>query len=94
MITHFEIECISRQFTSALMDLQEALKLAPNNRELKRLLVRVQEECMEQAKLENAGSIASVDQLGRSDVPDIVPNMPTTHVGSPLPERVREETAL
>ncbi|XP_077169917.1 protein TANC2 isoform X4 [Paroedura picta] len=35
----------SRQFTAALEDLNEAIKLCPNNREIQRLLLRVEEEC-------------------------------------------------
>ncbi|XP_059822477.1 protein TANC1 isoform X2 [Hypanus sabinus] len=34
----------SRQFAGALADLQEAAKLCPNNREIKRLLARIEEE--------------------------------------------------
>ncbi|XP_069791545.1 protein TANC1 isoform X2 [Narcine bancroftii] len=34
----------SRQFAGALADLQEATKLCPNNREIKRLLARIEEE--------------------------------------------------
>ncbi|GFN90321.1 protein tanc2-like [Plakobranchus ocellatus] len=37
-----------RQFASAQQDLLEALRLAPKNRELQRLLTRVKEECREQ----------------------------------------------
>uniref|UniRef100_A0A8C1MNL4 Tetratricopeptide repeat, ankyrin repeat and coiled-coil containing 1b n=1 Tax=Cyprinus carpio TaxID=7962 RepID=A0A8C1MNL4_CYPCA len=35
----------SRQFTAALADLHEASKLCPNNREICRLLARVEDEC-------------------------------------------------
>lgn len=35
----------SRQFVAALADLREAVKLCPNNQEIKRLLARVEEEC-------------------------------------------------
>ncbi|MGH0154957.1 UNVERIFIED_CONTAM: hypothetical protein FKN15_054050 [Acipenser sinensis] len=35
----------SRQFAAALADLQEAAKLCSNNREIRRLLVRVEDEC-------------------------------------------------
>ncbi|XP_032472781.1 protein TANC2 isoform X1 [Phocoena sinus] len=35
----------SRQFAAALEDLNEAIKLCPNNREIQRLLLRVGEEC-------------------------------------------------
>ncbi|KAF6299891.1 tetratricopeptide repeat, ankyrin repeat and coiled-coil containing 2 [Rhinolophus ferrumequinum] len=35
----------SRQFAAALEDLNEAIKLCPNNREIQRLLMRVEDEC-------------------------------------------------
>uniref|UniRef100_A0A4W5RKQ9 Uncharacterized protein n=1 Tax=Hucho hucho TaxID=62062 RepID=A0A4W5RKQ9_9TELE len=35
----------SRQFTAAMADLHEAARLCPNNREIRRLLARVEEEC-------------------------------------------------
>ncbi|KAJ8253342.1 hypothetical protein GJAV_G00211870 [Gymnothorax javanicus] len=35
----------SRQFTAALADLHEAARLCPSNREIRRLLARVEEEC-------------------------------------------------
>ncbi|XP_045431553.1 protein TANC1 isoform X5 [Pipistrellus kuhlii] len=35
----------SRQFTAALADLREAMKLCPTNQEIRRLLARVEEEC-------------------------------------------------
>ncbi|XP_058531296.1 protein TANC2 isoform X4 [Ochotona princeps] len=38
----------SRQFAAALEDLNEAIKLCPNNREIQRLLMRVEEECRQQ----------------------------------------------
>ncbi|XP_068101808.1 protein TANC1 [Hyperolius riggenbachi] len=40
----------SRQFVAALADLNEALKLCPNNLEIKRLLTRVEEEFKQQQK--------------------------------------------
>ena len=47
---------IFRQFESAFEDLREAVKLAPTNRELQRLLIRVKDECQEQAMLEGHGA--------------------------------------
>ncbi|WAR04677.1 TANC2-like protein [Mya arenaria] len=41
---------LNLQFSSAIEDLMEALKLAPSNRELQRLLVRLKEECRDQSK--------------------------------------------
>jgi len=46
--------------------LKEALKLAPNNRELQRLLMRVRDECREQARYENIqGSQQSLTEQER-----------------------------
>nr|XP_011418481.2 protein TANC2 isoform X1 [Crassostrea gigas]XP_034311480.1 protein TANC2 isoform X1 [Crassostrea gigas]XP_034311483.1 protein TANC2 isoform X1 [Crassostrea gigas]XP_034311486.1 protein TANC2 isoform X1 [Crassostrea gigas] len=54
-----------RQFSSAVEDLKEALKLAPSNRELQRLLTRVRDECTEQARYENLhGSQSNVMDRG------------------------------
>lgn len=39
-----------RQFAAALADLHEAARLAPSNREIRRLLVRVEEECKHHQK--------------------------------------------
>ncbi|XP_043999503.1 protein TANC1-like [Gambusia affinis] len=41
----------SRQFAAALADLHEAARLCPSNREIRRLLVRVEEECKHHQKL-------------------------------------------
>ena len=84
-----------RQFNAALQDLIEALKLAPDNRELRRLLQRVKEECHEQSKLDHAPSITSVNEImERMDVPDIVPTM-SNNKALALQERTQsEETAL
>ncbi|CAJ1049513.1 protein TANC1-like [Xyrichtys novacula] len=40
----------SRQFAAALADLHEAARLCPSNREIRRLLVRVEEECKHHQK--------------------------------------------
>ncbi|XP_055072246.2 protein TANC1 isoform X1 [Misgurnus anguillicaudatus] len=50
----------SRQFTAALADLHEASKLCPNNREICRLLARVEEECkqMQQAQIKQTNPTA------------------------------------
>lgn len=42
----------NRQFTSAIEDLKEALKLAPTNKELQRLLIRLRDECKDQSRLD------------------------------------------
>jgi len=84
----------------AVEDLMEALQLAPENRELRRLLVRVKEECREQARLDSSHTIIVPTALSsspsgkfehRPPVPDIVPSM---NDKPPLQERRREETAL
>ncbi|XP_060732631.1 protein TANC1 isoform X1 [Tachysurus vachellii] len=43
----------SRQFTAALADLHEATKLCPNNREIRRLLARVEDECKQMQRAQN-----------------------------------------
>ncbi|XP_038141505.1 protein TANC1-like isoform X3 [Cyprinodon tularosa] len=48
----------SRQFTAALADLHEAAKLCPNNREIRRLLARVEEECKQMQRVQTKGSVA------------------------------------
>ncbi|XP_041857256.1 protein TANC1 [Melanotaenia boesemani] len=48
----------SRQFTAALADLHEATKLCPNNREIRRLLARVEEECKQMQRTQTKGSLA------------------------------------
>ncbi|TNM90939.1 hypothetical protein fugu_003228 [Takifugu bimaculatus] len=45
----------SRQFAAALADLHEAARLAPSNREIRRLLVRVEEECKHHQKASGTG---------------------------------------
>ncbi|XP_066521071.1 protein TANC1 isoform X2 [Hoplias malabaricus] len=40
----------SRQFAAALSDLYEAARLCPSNREIRRLLARVEEECQQRPK--------------------------------------------
>ncbi|CAL1529136.1 unnamed protein product [Lymnaea stagnalis] len=44
-----------RQYASAQQDIMEALRLAPKNRELQRLLTRVKEECKEQMACYESG---------------------------------------
>ncbi|CAJ1079283.1 LOW QUALITY PROTEIN: protein TANC1 [Xyrichtys novacula] len=45
----------SRQFTAALADLHEAAKLCPNNREIRRLLARVEDECKQMQRQNKGG---------------------------------------
>ncbi|KAM9486767.1 protein TANC1 isoform 2-T2 [Clarias gariepinus] len=49
----------SRQFTAALADLHEASKLCPNNREIRRLLARVEEECKQMQRAQNKQGVMS-----------------------------------
>lgn len=49
---------IQRQFTAALADLHEAAKLCPNNREIRRLLARVEEECKQMQRTQTKGGLA------------------------------------
>lgn len=83
--------CSFRQYNSALQDLMEALKLAPDNRELRRLLIRVKEECIEASKLENSG-VAESSTLATTQIE----KSPTSSDASVSTEKQRkkEETAL
>ncbi|XP_064595070.1 protein TANC2-like isoform X3 [Liolophura sinensis] len=74
------------QYASALQDLVEALKLAPNNRELRRLLMRVKDECKEQARLQSGSTAQTL-----SDMERILEDEDGLDVRQ---ERRREETAL
>ncbi|XP_054642191.1 protein TANC1 isoform X3 [Dunckerocampus dactyliophorus] len=47
----------SRQFSAALADLHEAAKLCPNNREIRRLLARVEDECKQMQRAQTKGSL-------------------------------------
>ena len=87
----------SRQFNAVLQDLMEALKLAPNNRELHRLLVRVKDECREQSAcgLESMGSLTSINEIGSlSTPPDVVPTNFDSKPTASVQERRQEETGL
>ncbi|CAH1241917.1 TANC2 [Branchiostoma lanceolatum] len=57
----------NRQYGPALQDLLEACKLAPDNKEIRRLLIRVKEECKQQTKEDREGSETQVQ-----DKPDVV----------------------
>ncbi len=88
-----------QQLNTALDDLTEAVRLAPENRELCRLLSRVQEECQEMTKLANSEgtTIGHERLLGQKerpsvlDIPDIVPAIESQEKPTDNP---REETAL
>ena len=49
---------VHRQFTAALADLHEAARLCPNNREIRRLLARVEDECKQMQRSQTKGSLA------------------------------------
>lgn len=49
---------IYRQFTAALADLHEAAKLCPNNREIRRLLARVEDECKQMQRTQTKAGLA------------------------------------
>lgn len=59
-----------RQFTAALADLHEAAKLCPNNREIRRLLARVEDECKQMQRIQvkgaTGGAAAAATTVGTS----------------------------
>ncbi|RXM30214.1 Protein TANC1 [Acipenser ruthenus] len=59
----------SRQFAAALADLHEAAKLCSNNREIRRLLVRVEDECkqLQHAQQKQTGGQNPPPQSNESD---------------------------
>ncbi|XP_072321881.1 protein TANC1-like isoform X2 [Eucyclogobius newberryi] len=52
----------SRQFSAALADLHEAARLSPSNREIRRLLARVEEECKHHQKAQLAAATQSLSR--------------------------------
>ena len=84
-----------RQFAPALQDISEAHKLAPDNREVRRMLSRLLEECKEQTG--GVDSVTTVSEVTERNttVPDLVSSMSNPPPTNPLTEkRLREETAL
>lgn len=57
-VSLFVLSLIHRQFTAALADLHEAAKLCPNNREIRRLLARVEDECKQMQRTQTKGGLA------------------------------------
>ncbi|XP_051881260.1 protein TANC1 isoform X2 [Pristis pectinata] len=57
----------SRQFAGALADLQEAAKLCPNNREIKRLLARIEEEYKQLQRAQQQKQYQQPQQNNESD---------------------------
>ncbi|XP_058904690.1 protein TANC2 isoform X4 [Kogia breviceps] len=60
----------SRQFAAALEDLNEAIKLCPNNREIQRLLLRVEEECRQMQQQPPAAQQQPQQQLPEEIEPE------------------------
>ncbi|XP_023985971.1 protein TANC2 isoform X4 [Physeter macrocephalus] len=60
----------SRQFAAALEDLNEAIKLCPNNREIQRLLLRVEEECRQMQQQPPAAQQQPQQQLPEETEPE------------------------
>ncbi|XP_057391631.1 protein TANC2 isoform X4 [Balaenoptera acutorostrata] len=60
----------SRQFAAALEDLNEAIKLCPNNREIQRLLLRVEEECRQTQQQPPAAQQQPPQQLPEETEPE------------------------
>ncbi|KAJ0056393.1 hypothetical protein NL108_006905, partial [Boleophthalmus pectinirostris] len=52
----------SRQFAAALADLHEAARLSPSNREIRRLLARVEEECKHHQKAQSGAAVQSLSR--------------------------------
>ncbi|XP_075850779.1 protein TANC2 isoform X9 [Microcebus murinus] len=69
----------SRQFAAALEDLNEAIKLCPNNREIQRLLMRVEEECRQ------------MQQQQQQQQPPQLPQQPQQQPQQELPEETEPE---
>ncbi|KAF4116335.1 hypothetical protein G5714_003824 [Onychostoma macrolepis] len=63
----------SRQFHAALEDLSEAMRLCPNNREIQRLLQRVEEECRQ---VEQQQELDPPPSPPREQAPSMVPPPP------------------
>ncbi|XP_054627851.1 protein TANC1-like isoform X2 [Dunckerocampus dactyliophorus] len=59
----------SRHFAEALADLHEAARLSPSNREIRRLLVRVEEECKHHQRLSSNSSSSNASQSYSRDPP-------------------------
>ena len=54
----FILSAFYRQFTASMADLHEAAKLCPNNREIRRLLARVEDECKQMQRTQTKGGLA------------------------------------
>lgn len=79
---------VCRQYRSAVSDLKEALSLVPGNREIQRLLARVEDE-MKASVFDDANSQTTIqtDSVVETDsrtfgIPDIVPGTASTDASS------------
>nr|XP_006813233.1 PREDICTED: protein TANC2-like [Saccoglossus kowalevskii] len=72
-----------RQYGPALQDLIDAIQIAPGNKEVRRLMVRVKEECKEQTRMERESDKDSVE--ANSDMT----NNGTHDLSSPESQRMR-----
>nr|XP_046179081.1 protein TANC1-like isoform X2 [Oncorhynchus gorbuscha] len=60
----------SRQYAGALADLSEASRLCPTNREIHRLLTRVEDECQQQQQQQQSPNTPQGQQAAHSQTPD------------------------
>ena len=74
-----------RQFSAALRDITAAHKLAPENRELRRLLARVQDECAEHGEHQNTDPEQGVP--GKTDVTRVTTDQ-SIATNNPVPDLV------
>ncbi|XP_030630078.1 protein TANC2 [Chanos chanos] len=74
----------SRQFAEALEDLKEAIKLCPSNREIQRLLQRVEEEC-KQVTQSGEAELEPPPSPPRSPLPVEEEEEPPRHTPPPEP---------
>ncbi|XP_061082293.1 protein TANC1-like isoform X1 [Conger conger] len=95
----------SRQFSTALADLHEAARLCPNNREIRRLLARVEDECTQlqraQQKQQGAPNLSppghesdqeeeEEEEEGRVDS-QVTPELKDVDEEDPAPQDKRQE---
>lgn len=59
----------NQQYIAAQEDLKEALRLAPNNREVRRLLTRIKEECSQQVSRFESGNplVSEMNRISEDD---------------------------
>ena len=80
-----------QQYSSAQTDLMEALRLAPNNREVRRLLTRIKEECTQQvSRYESGLPSLEMDRISEDEDDSSL----ALDVPSRMDQQHPEETAL